>query len=368
MQHVVPLRREGRVEQRRKRDKDHVARSVDTRLPVADHRPLRGEGLARRSGQSARLEADVQVQKGLAPLQPADALVQLRRQRRRCCLAHQLARRPQVCVRDDRLGRAQRPAALEPHAGAPAAALAKQQLVHVRVEHELAASVLGHAAHEGADDALGAAHREVEADAVAVEVAQHVRHQCGRRVLGRRALQQEADHVEPVADERVGDPLLLQQSRKGRVQLVAAALEHHARERARVLAHRDRRAQVGTHGRRRQLEDRLTQRRDSRHEPLPLLRSVRPAARLELLVKVGRAHRVVQQVALGQIRTPSVVREPLGLLTDDLVDVLERVWRAVRRQPGVQRRPRLEGEALGRPAVSRAAGCVMRFADAHLEA
>jgi len=95
---------------------------------------------------------------------------------------------------------------------------------------------------------------------------------------------------------------------------------------------------------------------------------VGPTAELELLVKVLHAHGVVQQRALGQVRAPPVVRDPLGLLPDDLEDVLERVGARVRAQAGVEAGAGLEVVPLDLPLVRCAARSVVALADADAEA
>ncbi len=65
-----------------------VARRVDADLPVLDDGPLRGKGLARLRGQPGTVDAQVEVQKGVAPLDALDPRLELRGERR----AHRAAR------------------------------------------------------------------------------------------------------------------------------------------------------------------------------------------------------------------------------------------------------------------------------------
>ena len=129
----------------------------------------------------------MQVQEGVAPLHALDARLQLGRQRGAHAAgraaahrpaAHgrvdELARAPQVGVADDGLARQHAAAIGGGHAHAAARLLVDEQLRHVRVQVEVRALVLGHAAHERRDDGLRAALGEVKRNARPVEVAQHV--------------------------------------------------------------------------------------------------------------------------------------------------------------------------------------------------
>eukprot|EP00962_Isochrysis_galbana_P056752 scaffold28841_cov101-Isochrysis_galbana.AAC.3 len=165
-------------------------------------------------------------------------------------------------------------------------------------------------------------------------------------------------------DERVGDLFLVQNPREGRLQL-GPSRQQHSYQCGRVPEpERDRSPPIGAHRRRRQPENSRTQRLHPRHEPRPLL--PRPG----LAVTVQLFHEVVGadgggEGALGQVGAPPVIRDPLGLLANDVEDVRQRVGRGAWGETGVQRRARLEVEALDAPLVRRAASHVVRLAHAH---
>ena len=97
---ALERRRSGAVETHQ------VARRVDAELPVLDDRPLRREGLARHGGQPGGVDAQVQVQEGVAPLHALDARLQLGRQRGAHVAGRAAAHRPAAHGRVDELARA----------------------------------------------------------------------------------------------------------------------------------------------------------------------------------------------------------------------------------------------------------------------
>ena len=362
--HVAAVGRERRVEQRRDGDEHEVPRRADAGVPVVERRPLRGEGLRRRRRQPRGVDADVQMEERLAAgdaRRLAVEVVEERRVRRRC---HECPRRPEVRVRHDDV-RGDGRAVLEHDARGGAAFHGDAR--DGGLEAHLAA-VLRDAADQRVHDALRAAAGKVEQHAVLVEVGQHVRHQRRRRLVRRRALQQEADHVEPVPQERVRDALGVQDLREGLRERRRGADQEQLRHLRQVAAQRHRGEGVLAHGRRGHAEDGLAQGLDALHQALELIRRARPAVRRQdplakVLAADGRG-----EGALGEGRAPAVVGDPRRLLADDLEDVLERVRRRRGRQARVERRAILEAEAVDFVVVRAAARVIVGLDDEHLAA
>ena len=72
-------------------------------------RPLRRESLARLRRQPAAVDAEVQVEEGVAALDPRGARVELRREHARDPVVDEAPRVPEVHVADNRLRGAQAP-------------------------------------------------------------------------------------------------------------------------------------------------------------------------------------------------------------------------------------------------------------------
>mmetsp|Transcript_7610 Transcript_7610/g.15824 ORF Transcript_7610/g.15824 Transcript_7610/m.15824 type:complete len:372 (+) Transcript_7610:721-1836(+) len=307
------------------------------------------------------------MQEGVAPLHAREPRVELRGEVRRRRRVDEAPRGPEVGVGDD--GAARADGAAVAGADARGASVFHEEFGDVGVELDVAPVVFGDAPDEGVDDRPGAALGVVQDDAGLVEVREHVGHERDGGVPRGGPLEEEADHVEPVPDEGVGDVLLVQEVREGHLQLRGPpGFDQHIRQRRQVPPHSQRHPRVHAHGRRRQPENSLPQRHHPPHEPLPLLPRVRPAARRQLPHKILRAHGIVQQRTLRQVRPPAVVPDPRGPLAHRVEHVRERVRRPVPRQARVQGRAGLETVAPDLPLVGGAAGAVVRLEDQDAEA